>query len=291
MSSNMWRTLFTSNFDCEQYLYHYTSIDKAIKIIGSEELWFSSVENTNDSTESKLRIKFVQKNSGERITPDERTVAVTDYLKQRHNSIQILCFCQDAYLSQQELDDAIKLHTNHPKDKYFDISGRGFALPRMWAQYASNHEGVCFIVNRELFEKKLSPLAFLRKSVVSYKSFFTCHEIDEEQLQTLYEKTTMLSNGGLSFLQLLYTDNHFIDYNYFEKQKDWENEREYRYISMIDTSAPKSNVIIKDLFDFVQGIVIGEKIHPAYENAIRKTIENKCEVKKIHFDTNMCYVK
>lgn len=123
MSSNVWRTLFTSNFDCGQYLYHYTSIEKAIKIIYSKQLWFSSINNTNDTTEAKLRIKFKKVNSNKNITPDERTLAVTNYLSQRSDSIRILCFSQDADLTEKELNQAIKLHYNHEKDKYFDISG------------------------------------------------------------------------------------------------------------------------------------------------------------------------
>ncbi len=290
MSSNVWRTLFTSNFDCGQYLYHYTSIEKAIKIIYSKQLWFSSINNTNDTTEAKLRIKFKKVNSNKNITPDERTLAVTNYLSQRSDSIRILCFSQDADLTEKELNQAIKLHYNHEKDKYFDISGRGFALPRMWAQYASNHEGVCFIINKKIFDQKLSSLVFLKESIVHYKNFFTCHEIDETQLNCLYNRITQHSNGLLSFLDLLYNDKHFIEYNYFEKQKDWENEREYRYIALVDRSILNPNIQINGLFDFVQGIVIGEKIDPAYENVIRKSVESRCEVKKIHFDTNMCYV-
>lgn len=48
-----------------KYLYHYTSFEKAIKIIYSEQLWFSSITKTNDTTESKVRIRFVRSNSNE----------------------------------------------------------------------------------------------------------------------------------------------------------------------------------------------------------------------------------
>ena len=40
----------------------------------------------------------------------------------------------------------VKLHTNSEKIKYNDYTGRGFSLPRMWAQYANNNDGVCFVL-------------------------------------------------------------------------------------------------------------------------------------------------
>lgn len=295
MSLNVWRTLFTGNFDCNQYLYHYTTVDKAIKIIYSNQLWFSKITKTNDTTESKVRIRYVKNNSHEPIKPDERTKVVNEYLSRNTDTIRILCFSRDIPLTPKDLKKAMVLHRNHDRDKYFDVSGRGFALPRMWAQYASNHEGVCFIIDRESFKKKLSSLVYLKESLVKYKSFFTSYEINELQLEQLYSRITQYSNGFLSFFNLLNTDSHFIEYNYFMKQKDWENEHEYRFVALVDNSSHDKEISkeiqISELFDFVKGIVIGEKIDSAYENVIRKTVDGRCDVKKIRFMTNICSVE
>lgn len=290
MSYKIWRTLFTDDFDFTQYLYHYTSVEKAIKIIFSKELWFSKISKTNDTTESKLRIQFKTDDSKMLISEDNRTSDIRKYLTQSNDDIRLLCFSRDMALSEEELNFAIDLHRNHIKDQYFDISGRGFALPRMWSQYASNHEGVCFVINKKKFDAKLESVSYLRQQVVEYENFLTCYEIKETQLNHLHSRVNKYFNGRLSFLDLINNDDHFIKYNYFTKQKDWENEREYRYIAAVD-GVKEPNIKIEGLFDYVEAIVVGEKIDPAYELAIRKMIENKCDVKKIFFSTNMCYVE
>ena len=290
MSYEIWRTLFTDDFNLDQYLYHYTSVEKAMKIIFSKELWFSKISKTNDTTESKLRIQFKTDDSKMLLSEDKRTSDVRKYLMENNDDIRLLCFSRDIALSKKELKFAIAMHRNHSKDKYFDISGRGFALPRMWAQYASNHEGICFIINKKKFEDKLKSIAYLRKRDVEYQNFLMCYEIKEKQLNQLNNQVKEYFNGRLSFLELISTDEHFIKYNYFTKQKDWENEREYRYIAAVDGDK-ELNVKIGGLFDYVEAVVVGEKIDPAYELAIRNMIENRCDIKKIFFSTNMCYVE
>lgn len=291
MDLNLWKTLFDNNFDYDQYLYHYTSVEKAIKIINSNELWFSRISKTNDTTESKLRIKFKDSFTGKNILPDERTKAVSEYLSRTSDCVRIICFSVDSKLKNEDLKDAEELHLNHAKDKYFDISGRGFALPRMWAQYASNHEGVCFIVNKRLFDEQLSQLAYCKSGKVKYNSFFTSYTIYELELQHLYNRCVQFTNGMLSFIDLINSDSSFMNYNYFEKQRDWENEKEYRYVTLVDSTRSNFDVKIGNLFGYVEGIVIGEKIDIAFENVMRMLVKDKCSVKKIHFSTNMCYVE
>ena len=48
--------------DCEKYLYHYTSVEKASKILYYKTLRFLPIVNTNDTIESKVRLKNVVKN-------------------------------------------------------------------------------------------------------------------------------------------------------------------------------------------------------------------------------------
>ena len=290
MSYRIWKTLFTDDFNLDQYLYHYTSVEKAIKIIFSRELWFSKISKTNDTTESKLRIQFKTDDSKMLLSEDKRTSEVRKYLTQHTDDMRLLCFSRDIALSKKELNFAIATHRDHAKDKYFDISGRGFALPRMWAQYASNHEGVCFVINKKIFDDKLESIAYVRQQAVEYENFLTCYEIKERQLNRLHGKVNNYFNGKLSFLELINADEHFVKYNYFTKQKDWQNEREYRYIAVVDGDK-EPNIKIGGLFDYVEAIVVGEKIDPAYELAIRKMSENECDIKKIFFSTNMCYVE
>lgn len=59
---DVWQTVFAGYFDTNKYLYHYTNIDKAIKIINSNNLRFSPITNTNDTSEAKRKIMFSENN-------------------------------------------------------------------------------------------------------------------------------------------------------------------------------------------------------------------------------------
>lgn len=290
MGYDVWKTLYTGDFDTKKYLYHYTNIDKAIKIIHSQELRFASITKTNDTSEAKLKIIYIDNNNNELLESDCRVKKVNKYFKKYHEVVRLLCFSLDTTLTIAEKKAAYTLHKNHSRDKYYDVSGRGFALPRMWSQYASNNEGVCFIINKDEFEKNVSKkLDFYKPSKVRYKGFFSCCKIEEKKLNELYEKVEMVANGGLTLVNLMQKDREFLNYNFFEKLNDWENEHEYRYIALTDKLENK--IAVNNLFDYLEGVVIGEKIDPAYEEVIRKIIGSRCEVKKIYFGNRGCKVR
>lgn len=283
MGYDVWKTLFTDDFDCNKYLYHYTNVDKAIKIICSEQLIFSPITNTNDPTESKLRLVYDCVRSPD---VDRKINTVNTYFKNNYHCIRLISFSQDRQLSNEERAFSVDVHNNHIRDKYYDITGRGFALPRMWAQYASNNEGVCFIINKDIFNKKISEYATYCGKPVTYGAFFPCSKIDEKQLELLHNK---ISAGQFVLYDLIKEDNFFVDYEFFYKLNDWENECEFRYITLLNSE--ETVFSIKQLFDFVEGIVIGEKILPAYETVISKLVDNRCKIKKIFFNSQICKVE
>lgn len=290
MGYDVWKTLYTNDFDPAKYLYHYTNIEKAIKIIHSQELRFSSITNTNDTSEAKLKILFTDSSNNEISLMDDRVKRVDEYFKKYHDVVRLLCFSMDTSLSKKEKTAAAVLHKNHAKDKYFDVSGRGFALPRMWAQYADNNAGVCLIINKACLEDQLrNRIEFFKCSKVVYKGFFDVYKIDEAKLNELSKKIEMVANGGLTLVNLMQKDKVFLQYNFFEKLNDWQNEHEYRYLALTDK--PENMITVKNLFQFVEGIVIGEKIDPAYEEAIRKLVDKRCDIKKIFFENRACRVK
>lgn len=140
MKSNVWSALWISQFDPDEYLYHYTTFETAIKILYSDKFRFSPLSKTNDTTEQKLRIRYafeVQEEQRENISIFEKY-----WLNWTTNS-KLLCFSQDRSKS-----------LSGKFNNRFDVSGRGFALPRMWAQYAGKNSGVCFVVRKKPFVQK-----------------------------------------------------------------------------------------------------------------------------------------
>lgn len=291
MKLDIWKPLYVDDFDCDKYLYHYTSVETAVKIICSDSLLFSHISRTNDTSEAKMKIAFDQTHITDADKYKEITTKIFEYFKQYTQVVQLLCFSLDAKISEKERQKYIK--SMGKKDIYYDVSGRGFALPRMWAQYAGNNEGVCFIFNRNklisLIEKKV---AFAKHEHVKYKKFFDRYLITNDKMEDLYEKISMVSNGSLTLLGMIQKDKDFLRYNFFEKLDDWKNEHEYRILALIDKKDKNDyRLPIKGLSSFLEGVVIGEKMDFAYEKTIKMLIESidkNCEVKRIRFDTRLC---
>lgn len=294
MSFDVWKPICAGGFEYGKYLYHYTSVDTAIKIICSDSLLFSPISNTNDTSESKMKIAFDQSNVEDRNQYLEMVEKITAYFKQYAQFVQILCFSVDANFRKADYEK-FKSSTGS-RDIYYDVSGRGFALPRMWAQYANSNEGVCFIFNKKkLVEAIEEKVAFVKHDNVSYKRIFDKYFISSEKMAMLFERITKVANGNLTLLNMMQGDKDFLKYNFFEKLDDWSNEHEYRMVALTDKrDSPNYRLPIDGITSFLEGVVIGEKIDPSFEKTIKLLIKDKqarCEVKKISFDSPFCKVK
>lgn len=286
MALDVWKTLYTNDFDTDHYLYHYSTFDKAIKIMQSNSLRFSPINKTNDTVEAKVRISFPHTSQVNKAEFDKKTAVIYDYFCKHHPEIRLLCFSTDNQCAPLALPSP-------SKRVFYDISGRGFALPRMWSQYASNNEGVCFIFNKEkLLEEVQKSIAFHRCEKVRYKKYTDSFNISEEKVDSLYSKVSMLANGSLTLVEMMQKDKEFLQYNYFQKLDDWKNEREFRIIALAGDNS--SALSIGNLFSYLEGVVIGEYMDSAYEEVIKLIMaknKEECEVKRIVFSGQICKVK
>ena len=120
----LWRTLYENEFNPNAYLYHYTNISSATKILYYQNLKFSKLTKMNDTLEAKPKI------SQENAKNSDNIADIVQYFQDTNNKLQLLCMSRDFGNSRTTVDEITK---------YSDFSGRAFALPRMWAQYASNN--------------------------------------------------------------------------------------------------------------------------------------------------------
>ena len=174
MSFDVWKPLYDDKFETKKYLYHYTTVDTAIKILLTNSLLFSRINETNDSMESKAKIDFEQMYDEDDIKSVEDFIKmkkeISKYFEQCREIVQLLCFSVDTRITEKDRKQFMKSVYN--KDKYYDISGRGFAFPRMWAQYANNNSGVCLIfVKVKLLNQIKKRIEFVKDDLVIYKSF------------------------------------------------------------------------------------------------------------------------
>ncbi|WP_415770283.1 DUF2971 domain-containing protein [Pseudomonas sp. LB3P38] len=213
--------------DHNKYLYHYTSAATAINcILKFRTLRFGEYKRTNDPKESKnWQFDFVSfEPKRDRIDYDRNVMSawLSDELKR---DTRLVCFSRDTG----------PLTGTH----LADIFNRGFCKPRMWAQYAEKHTGVCLVFNRESLEKEITTqLAAhtpLLGGAVQYKDCGIARDIFEEVLFSI--NTDDLEKYGREEYPLIHLRKHYRQL-FFEKMSDWQAENEFRWIAFSKSTEP-----------------------------------------------------
>lgn len=277
--NDIWLTPYEKGFSKDKYLYHFTDIDKAIKIIHGNSLKFSKTSKTNDTIESKPKIRIDKGNE------TDISKIIDFFSKINKQNLQLLCFTKDSKPKASSSITGIKSLT--------DYSGRGFALPRMWAQYAKNNTGICFIFDKakliKLVEDNIPNNSLIHKGNVNYVGQFGDVRIDSQKLNKLLNQINIYENSdfqtGMITADFLKTNIEFTKYNYFHKFDDWSGEREFRLLAIGDM-----DYYIKNIDSALAGIVIGENVEPSNEYIIKLLCQELCEIKKISFSYKGCQI-
>lgn len=264
---NAFMTMHDANHNPDDYLYHYCSFETATKIICNNNLRFSKIYNLNDTTEYKPKIIFSKD------SPDNDQVL--ECCRQINRCVKICCFTQDNKRTT-------RLTKND--NRYFtDYTGRGFAFPRMWAQYAKNNKGVCLIINKKNLEAALdSQLTILFKGAIEYRERYKCFRFTSKILAD-FKKQVLNRNTTDSIAATKFFQNYpaYVSENFFTKLLDWKDENEYR-IALF--SPEGEDLRLNNLTSFLEGIVIGENIDTTDEAILKKLLRNNVPIKKIHFE-------
>jgi len=292
-NTTAFKTIYSGGFDSEKFIYHYTSFETALRIIHSNKLLFSQLNNTNDPSEKKIKISFMPDGFKSKKEYDDIRNSIVEYFDTYHKLFQAICFCQDIKLNNDELKEAISKMI--PKDKFYDFSGRGFALPRMWAQYGENSKGVCLIFDKKSILSSVDKDITIKKyKNVEYYPFYHRFELDMYKMNEIYCKISHYTNGVFTLVNLIDEDSDFINYNFFEKNSDWENEREFRIIAMTDCNAKAERIPINNILDSLEGIVVGEnveEINLIALKAILKKHKKDCKIRRLIFSDRLYRLK
>jgi hypothetical protein len=271
--NNAWLTLYQENFERKRYLYHFTSIEKATLILDGDSLKFSKITSTNDTLEAKPKMSYYDISSNKKLND---IFNCTSNINKKY--IQLLCFSMDI--------DKIKTSDNE-KIYLSDYSDRGFALPRMWAQYAHDNDGVCFVFDKEKLSKAINESlnkSLITEGAIEYVSQYTNLNFDYDKLNFLLNSESELVKC-INFVDFLKSNKEYTKYNYFYKLKDWANENEYRFLAYGD-----NDFYIKNIKETIVGIIIGERIKPSDEKIIKFFCKDVCEIKKISFSYSGCLI-
>ncbi len=275
---DVWQTMYESDFSRDKYLYHYTNFSKAFLILDGQNLKFSKISLANDTLEAKPKINF-----------EKRLDAITfskirDYFSSANNDyLQLLCFSQDAELNYEVCPTERMI--------YSDYSGRGFALPRMWAQYADNNNGVCFVFDK----KKLINIikeslwgCLIHYDKVHYITHYKPYEGDMNDIVNYIKKVSVKNNitSNIKHIDFLNNYKDFVKYNYFTKLDDWKSENEFRFLAYGD-----EDHYVPNIFEAIVGIVIGENTSDTNMRIIKFFCDEHFDIVKISFNCDGCILK
>jgi hypothetical protein len=228
--------------DATQFLYHYTKASTALDfILASKTIRLGSYTRTNDPKEAKdWRFDFGTNENRDlgRYKYEELSNWLTDQLKR---NAKLVCFCTDT----------APLTGDHVRD----IFNRGFCRPRMWAQYADQHTGMCLVFDRAKLTKhigaQLAPEHFVISGPVQY--------VNRSVIPSLYTDNEFTIN--IDVLEKdgpeIYAQRHlqmFYQRLFFEKMTDWRDEKEWRWVVFAPT---ETDINIK-FEDSLAGVMFGD---------------------------------
>ncbi len=206
-----------------RFLYKYTSVDSALEVLQTEEVYFSHRQELNDPFDGKQTIdlftcekrKEAMKNANQKIKKyEEKGHDLSGMLSGMNREEYHKRFIKDEEFANSQMQKFAK------SMDIFNIGVYCFAEQNdsivMWAHYANNHKGCCLEFNLQEHVsryvekgKPCFPFSFLRS--VKYSDKHPVHVIGEEDA---YPK----ENSA-----------------YISKSEDWRYEKEWRAI-MYDAS-------------------------------------------------------
>lgn len=276
IDNKAWITIYEKDFSPDKYIYHYTTFDAAIIIFNSMSLRFSNICKANDTVESKPKLVFP---SG--VTESDEERIINFFININTFGLKMLCFTRDNTIDNYIEKDLLKL--------YADYSGRGFSLPRMWAQYAGNNSGICLVFDKakllSLVDKQIK-LLVIKKENVNYIDQFVGYKIESEIVDNVLNYLNgegSKTGNTIIGMRLFSKFPQLVNYNYFNKLDDWKGEHEYRIIAMND-----KDIFINHIDEALTGVVIGERIPIEKERIIKMFCQDLIQIKKISFTSNGC---
>lgn len=268
--------------DPNKFVYHYTKSKKAIEyILKNKTLLLNPYNKTNDPLETKIwylniedginRIHSAVFNSEKKKIINELWDFNSNQEKKLDkikSNFKLICFTRD--------------NPNQPKSPS-DTSGflRGWGHPRMWAQYAENHKGICLMFDRDALNNELLK-SFSNDKVYSGEVEYLNEPISKEIKSLGYEE--LMKFGINKIIDKAIEEN--IEGFFFKKALDWQHEFEYRWIVKSDEESKGDSYI--PISSSLRAIILGADVSKDDENELINFSQNlRVRVYKMDW-TNGC---
>lgn len=236
-------------------LCHYTKRDTALeKILFGKQIRLGQLGSTNDPKESKWSSLGI-------IPLDDE-----DAMKSLGNRDKIIDEAQRIYREEWK----VLCMTKHlPKSKYKRVIKNyvvskfryGYCRPKMWAQYAENHAGVCIIFDGDKLHQRIQITLKDRFKIfqgsVTYKNYGAAFDKN-------IDKTYITKYGVTNGIRNFFFEN-FHDY-FLTKYPDWESESEYRWLIHNPDNSPE----FVNIEGTIKSIMVGSDFPKVYEPSLRE---------------------
>jgi hypothetical protein len=263
-----------------EYLCHYTKGETAKLIIENMTLRFGKICESNDPIEMKNFDIFLPRENIKEQAVKERSVKVQ--LKSYLDKIlQLLCFSKgdiknidgDMDGDGKEIDieddiiDSVNIDNFSERPPYY--------LPRMWAQYGGNHKGVCLIFNNDKLidqvKEQSKSLHHFKHGKIIYENFLKDDILRNQSASRVYSYLNA-STDPAAFIQEYLKNSSSL--NYFIKDIDWKDEREYRFLLWNKIGNKNyDNKIVHIDNDSLIGVVLG--LHSTDSQLVKISSEQK----------------
>ena len=238
--------------ELDRYLYHYTCIETLPKIQDGMAFRFGLLRDMNDPQESQavipqLHLNTTPPQSGALTDEENEEFESRDWnleinTERRRSKIGSFVMDNEPDLSRFDDDDPVRMTL----ELLARFAARGFAHPRMWAQYAAGHTGVCIVFDWEglhgavdraaggRFMSGFGPVTYARLEYGPRLGSFDIRRLLEGRIQE-----ELVHNYKSALL---------------EKHPDWSHESEFRFLAIDGTDDP---FFVPVDASCVAGLVIG----------------------------------
>jgi Protein of unknown function (DUF2971) len=236
----------------EMYVYRYRPVCRFLEEIKSRRLYMSTFSKLNDPKESGLLHLNLWTRRRDTKLPmlDEISRSATEFAKAHAKALCVT------------LDHGSAVGAGNLEATW----GRGFAHPRMWAQYADNHRGACLIFDRAALHRAIKPSvpadSHFWHGCVHYKNPSRIPVAALGQPEMLdYDR---VNDAGFERAIFEHISVH-RELFFFQKALDWRDELEYRWIIWDN----KHSGHCVDFGDALKGVVVGSDYDVTNYNELR----------------------
>lgn len=203
--------LMPRGFQDKDIIYHYTTAETAIQhILHTDSLRLSPRLRSNDPIEKKgfsIGGMTTQLDDEKSRALFKRTDGDAKFINDKIDDLvrnaKQLCFCKNYYSRGEFL-----------MDHY------GFLKPRMWNQYGENFRGVCLAYSKS---------KLLENNKITH--YGNMRYIDYSTLQNNFDTINHDSLDGKRKNEYIKNVMIRVHETFFQKHKDYRDEREYRFLS------------------------------------------------------------